>query len=303
MSDHQHLQIQADQRTMVREVALSLWGQAPASLDPQFAAEFALADDDGARLRVVVDQIASYNRDPAGTRPRSTLAAAAGLNQAPPTLGAWPAGFLIAISRPFVNAPASRTSSASTCSCGARALTCSRGRACSTTRSRRRPMCGPTMGCSTASAAPRAATSTPSCRRSSTSPSSKVELLADRLNYTISYEGSSTTNVQRGQGAAVAGCWPPTPPRREFYAEVLQSAEAAAARQYLIDRNFDADAAKRFGCGFAPSGWDTLTTPAAQGIHVQGAGGRRGLSREAAAARWTGSTAGCSGPSGARRVR
>lgn len=60
MSDHQHLQIQADQRTMVREVALSLWGQAPASLDPQFAAEFALADDDGARLRVVVDQIASY---------------------------------------------------------------------------------------------------------------------------------------------------------------------------------------------------------------------------------------------------
>ena len=28
-----------------------------------------------------------------------------------------------------------------------------------------------------------------------------VELLADRLNYTISYEGSSTTNVQRDKGS------------------------------------------------------------------------------------------------------
>ena len=60
MSDHQHLQVQADQRTRVHEVALSLWGQAPSSLDPQFAPEFAAAEDDGARLRVVIDQIASY---------------------------------------------------------------------------------------------------------------------------------------------------------------------------------------------------------------------------------------------------
>jgi dGTPase len=60
MSDHQHLQIQADQRTLVHEVALALWAQAPSSLDPQFAPEFDLAADDGARLRVVVDQIASY---------------------------------------------------------------------------------------------------------------------------------------------------------------------------------------------------------------------------------------------------
>ncbi len=60
MSDHRHLQVQADQRTLVEEVALVLWAQAPSSLDPQFAPEFAAAADDGARLRVVIDQIASY---------------------------------------------------------------------------------------------------------------------------------------------------------------------------------------------------------------------------------------------------
>jgi dGTPase len=60
MSDHGHLRIQADQRTRIHEVALTLWAQAPGSLDPQFAPEFVAAEDDGARLRVVIDQIASY---------------------------------------------------------------------------------------------------------------------------------------------------------------------------------------------------------------------------------------------------
>jgi DNA primase len=85
-----------------------------------------------------------------------------------------------------------------------------------------------------------------------------VEMLADRLGYTVTYTGSSTTNVQRDRGsrsrliAANAAA-------QEFYAEALKSAEAATARQYLLERNFDADAAAKFGCGFAPSGWDTLT--------------------------------------------
>ncbi|WP_319451846.1 MULTISPECIES: DNA primase [unclassified Mycobacterium] len=85
-----------------------------------------------------------------------------------------------------------------------------------------------------------------------------VELLADKVGYTVTYTGGSTTNVQRDRGsrsrliAANAAA-------QEFYAEALQSAEAAPARQYLVERNFDAEAARQFGCGFAPSGWDTLT--------------------------------------------
>lgn len=85
-----------------------------------------------------------------------------------------------------------------------------------------------------------------------------VELLADKISYTITYTGASTTNVQRDRGsrsrliAANAAA-------AEFYAQQLESPEAATARQYLTERNFDAAAARLFGCGYAPSGWDTLT--------------------------------------------
>lgn len=84
-----------------------------------------------------------------------------------------------------------------------------------------------------------------------------VELLADRIGHNISYTGPATS-VQRDRGsrsrlvAANAAA-------AEFYAAALQSDEAAPARQYLTERNFDAEAARRFGCGFAPSGWDSLT--------------------------------------------
>ena len=84
-----------------------------------------------------------------------------------------------------------------------------------------------------------------------------VELLADRVGYTVTYTGAATS-VQRDRGsrsrliAANAAA-------QEFYAEALKSDEAAPARQYLLDRNFDAETAAHFGCGFAPSGWDTLT--------------------------------------------
>lgn len=85
-----------------------------------------------------------------------------------------------------------------------------------------------------------------------------VELLADRVGYTVTYSGGSTTNVQRDRGSR-SRLLAANAAAQEFYAQALSSEEAAPARQYLIDRNFDADAAARFGCGFAPSGWDSLT--------------------------------------------
>jgi DNA primase len=84
-----------------------------------------------------------------------------------------------------------------------------------------------------------------------------VEMLADRIGHTISYSGPATS-VQRDRGsrsrliAANAAA-------AAFYAAALESDEAASARQYLTERNFDAEAARHFGCGFAPTGWDSLT--------------------------------------------
>ncbi|OBF35032.1 DNA primase [Mycolicibacterium peregrinum] len=85
-----------------------------------------------------------------------------------------------------------------------------------------------------------------------------VELLADRVNYTVTYTGASTTNVQRDRGSR-SRLLAANAAAQEFYAEALTSEEATEARKYLTERNFDAAAAAQFGCGFAPSGWDKLT--------------------------------------------
>jgi DNA primase len=85
-----------------------------------------------------------------------------------------------------------------------------------------------------------------------------VELLADRVGYTVTYTGASNTNVQRDRGSR-SRLLAANAAAQEFYAEALRSEEAAPARQYLQERNFDAAAAAKFGCGFAPSGWDSLT--------------------------------------------
>ncbi|TCC51048.1 deoxyguanosinetriphosphate triphosphohydrolase [Kribbella capetownensis] len=49
----------ATQRELLTELVEALWKSAPRHLDTAFAADFAEAADDGARLRVIVDQVAS----------------------------------------------------------------------------------------------------------------------------------------------------------------------------------------------------------------------------------------------------
>ncbi|MBB3603258.1 DNA primase [Mycolicibacterium sp. BK556] len=84
-----------------------------------------------------------------------------------------------------------------------------------------------------------------------------VEMLADRIGYTVTYSGGGTS-VQRDRGSR-SRLTAANAAAQEFYAAALESEEAAPARQYLTERNFDAAAARQFGCGFAPSGWDALT--------------------------------------------
>lgn len=59
MSDPKHLDLQAQQRDRVEAVVEFILSGAPATLDPLFVPEFNAAHDDAARLRVVIDQVAS----------------------------------------------------------------------------------------------------------------------------------------------------------------------------------------------------------------------------------------------------
>lgn len=84
-----------------------------------------------------------------------------------------------------------------------------------------------------------------------------VEQVADRVGYRINYAGGGTS-VQRDRGTR-ARLVAANAAAHEFYVDRLAEPDAAAARKYLTDRNFDAAAAAQFGCGYAPHGWDTLT--------------------------------------------
>jgi DNA primase len=84
-----------------------------------------------------------------------------------------------------------------------------------------------------------------------------VERLAGRAGIQLRYtEGGPSTGRTSGQRARLVEAHVLA---AAFYAEQLAGVEAALARRYLDERGFDAAAVARFGCGYAPAGWDTLT--------------------------------------------
>ncbi|AZI58241.1 DNA primase [Nakamurella antarctica] len=83
-----------------------------------------------------------------------------------------------------------------------------------------------------------------------------VERLADRVGYALSYvEGGSSVQVEKGTRSRLLAA---NKAAAEFFTAQFQTAEAETARNFLLNRGFDAGAAARFGCGYAPGGWDQL---------------------------------------------
>ncbi|TWP45806.1 DNA primase [Lentzea tibetensis] len=84
-----------------------------------------------------------------------------------------------------------------------------------------------------------------------------VERLADRAGIQLTYEGGGAT-IQRDRGTR-SRLLEAHRAAAEYYAEQLATPEALKAREFLAERGFDEAAARLFGCGFAPAGWDKLT--------------------------------------------
>jgi DNA primase len=84
-----------------------------------------------------------------------------------------------------------------------------------------------------------------------------VERLAQRAGLTLRYtDANATKDRQRKQRLhdAVAAAI-------DFYhRRLLEAPDAGAARKYLRGRGFDGEAARRFGIGYSPEGWDALST-------------------------------------------
>jgi len=85
-----------------------------------------------------------------------------------------------------------------------------------------------------------------------------VEKLAVRTGVELRYvETGAAVNRQQGQRTRLVEAHRVA---AAFYVEQLVSPDAQIGRTFLAERGFDADAAAHFGVGFAPKGWDALTT-------------------------------------------
>ncbi len=84
-----------------------------------------------------------------------------------------------------------------------------------------------------------------------------VEKLAERTGVELRYmEGGAAINRQQGQRTRLVDAHKQA---AAFYVEQLATPDAQIGRDFLTGRGFDAEAAKHFGVGFAPKGWDALT--------------------------------------------
>ena len=86
--------------------------------------------------------------------------------------------------------------------------------------------------------------------------SEAVERLAGRVGLDLHYEDGSGAAPDHGNRARLLAA---NQAASDFFIDQLGSAGAEVGRAFLGQRGFDADAATRFGVGFAPKSWDELT--------------------------------------------
>jgi DNA primase len=84
-----------------------------------------------------------------------------------------------------------------------------------------------------------------------------VERLAERAGVQLRYVESGPVPVrQPGQRQRLVAA---NAEAASFYADLLTTASAQAAREFLAQRGFDKASAETYSCGFAPDAWDALT--------------------------------------------
>jgi DNA primase len=89
-----------------------------------------------------------------------------------------------------------------------------------------------------------------------------VERLAGRIGFELHYEDGGQASDHGNRARLLAA----NQAAAEFFVERLGSPDAEVGRRFLGERGFDAEAARRFGVGFAPKSWDALTN------HLKGRG-------------------------------
>lgn len=82
-----------------------------------------------------------------------------------------------------------------------------------------------------------------------------VERLAGRIGYELHYEDGGQAPDHGNRARLLAA----NQAAADFFVEKLGAPEAEIGRRFLGERGFDAEAARRFGVGFAPKSWDALT--------------------------------------------
>ncbi|MGK0720864.1 DNA primase [Leucobacter sp. W1478] len=83
-----------------------------------------------------------------------------------------------------------------------------------------------------------------------------VERLAARIHFVLTYEEGGE---RRDEGPARARLLAANQAAQTFFAGQLNGNEAASARDFLGARGFDGSACERFGVGYAPKGWSSLS--------------------------------------------